>query len=95
VDTLGLADLSNEKHKLILAMEGVNLRDYSERIHIGSEYVCDDTFAIRAGYKFNYDVESFSFGAGFKFQGAQIDYAFSNFGAILANDNRISIVSNF
>ncbi|MCX6170204.1 MAG: PorV/PorQ family protein [Ignavibacteriales bacterium] len=95
VDAFGLANIASEKHKLIIAIEGVNPRDYSERFHIGSEYVFDDTFAIRAGYKFNYDVESFSFGTGFKFKGAQIDYAFSNFGAILGNVNRISLVFNF
>jgi hypothetical protein len=95
VDALGLASIDSEKHKLILAIEGVNPRDYSERVHIGSEYVFDNLFAIRAGYKFNYDSESISFGAGIKINGAQLDYAFSSFGSILGNVNRISILFNF
>jgi len=95
VDALGLAGVESKIHNLTIAIEGVNPRDYSERFHIGGEYGFDHMFFLRAGYKFNYDVESVSFGAGVKYMGAQIDYAFSNFGAILGSVNRFSLVFNF
>lgn len=95
VDALGLANINSDLHKLTVAIEGVNPRDYSERVHLGCEYGFQDMFFIRAGYKFNYDVESFSFGAGVKYSGARIDYAYSDFGSILGNVNRVSIAFNF
>ena len=95
VNAFGLANITSEKHKLTLAFEGVNPRDYSERVHLGAEYGFNDMFFLRGGYKFNYDVESFSFGLGVKYLGAQIDYAYSDFGSILGNVNRVSIVFNF
>ncbi|MBU2493140.1 MAG: PorV/PorQ family protein [Bacteroidetes bacterium] len=94
VDALGLANINSDTHKLTIALEGVNPRDYSERVHLGGEYIFDNMLSLRAGYKFNYDVESFSFGAGFKYNDAQIDYAYSDFGSLLGNVNRVSIVFN-
>lgn len=41
--------------------------DYTERLHVGTELVYSKMIALRAGYKFNYDVEDFSFGLGVKF----------------------------
>jgi hypothetical protein len=56
--------------------------DYTERVHLGTELVYKKMFALRAGYKFNYDVEDFSFGIGLKFdfQGYQgsFDYGYTN-----------------
>jgi len=94
-DALSLAGLSSKTHKLLIALEGVNPRDYSERVHIGGEYAFNDMFFLRSGYKFNYESESFSFGAGIKYQNARIDYAYSDFGALLGNVNRVSISFNF
>lgn len=95
VDVLSMANLRNEIHKFNFAVEGINTRDYSERVHIGGEYIFYDIFSVRSGYKFNYDVESFSFGAGLKYKNAQFDYAYSDFGTILKNVSRVSIVYNF
>jgi len=94
-DLMKLANLTNEKHKMMIALEGVNPRDYSERVHVGTEYWYNDMFALRGGYKFNYDVESFSLGAGFKYKGVQIDYSYSDFGSILDMVNRFSVIANF
>ena len=95
MNALGLTDIPSEIHKLTVALEGVNPRDFSERIHIGSEYVFRKMFALRAGYKFNYDLESFSFGAGLMYSGIQVDYSYSDFGSIFGSINRISLVLNF
>jgi hypothetical protein len=56
--------------------------DYTERVHIGTELGFKKMFFLRAGYKFNYDVEDFSFGLGFNFDfggvGATLDYAYTH-----------------
>ncbi len=56
--------------------------DYTESVHIGTELVYINMFALRAGYKFNYDVEDFSFGIGVKFdlQGyaGSFDYSYTH-----------------
>lgn len=56
--------------------------DYTERVHVGTELVYSKLIALRAGYKFNYDVEDFSFGLGVKFnlQGYEgsFDYAYTH-----------------
>ncbi|MDZ7724423.1 MAG: PorV/PorQ family protein [candidate division KSB1 bacterium] len=94
-DVLQMVNVDSEQHKLMLALEGVNPRDYSERVHIGSEYVYNDFLAIRGGYKFNYDVESFSLGVGFRHKGFQFDYSYSEFGSILGMVDRFSLVVDF
>jgi hypothetical protein len=56
--------------------------DYTERLHVGTELVYRKMVALRAGYKFNYDVEDFSFGLGVKFnlQGYEgsFDYSYTH-----------------
>ncbi len=56
--------------------------DYTERVHVGTELVYSKMFALRAGYKFNYDVEDFSFGVGIKFDfegyKGSFDYSYTN-----------------
>ncbi|MEX0679822.1 MAG: PorV/PorQ family protein [Balneolales bacterium] len=63
-----------------LSTDFIHSRDYSERLNIGAEYGFGDLFFLRGGYKFNYDNESFSAGAGVKAEVAGIhlraDYAF-------------------
>jgi len=74
-----------QKHVLTLAIDALHPKDYSERMHFGLEYVFDQMFALRGGYKMNYDEESFTGGAGLKttIKGLQIrfDYSFTDFGA--------------
>ena len=84
MNVLSLVDPDAEFHSLQLAIDAVHSRDYTERIHLGAEYWFRDLLAIRSGYKFNYDEESFSAGFGLKssFIGInlKIDYAYSAFG---------------
>jgi len=92
---LDMLGLSSKTHHLTVAVEGVNPRDYSERLHVGAEYWFSNLISLRGGYKFNYDVESFSFGAGLRLKIAEIDYAYSDFGGILGAISRFSILVNF
>jgi len=47
-------------------MDYLHPRDYTERIHMGAEFMFMDMVALRAGYKTNYDIESLSLGGGVK-----------------------------
>lgn len=68
-------------NSLLLAMDAIHPRDYTERIHLGAEFVFLNMVALRAGYKFNYDVESLSLGGGINYSmggiGLKIDAAYS------------------
>ncbi len=88
--TIGLAmdvmDLLGEhKNPLVLAVDAIHPRDYTERIHVGGEYWFMNMIAIRAGYKFNYDVEGLTAGIGAKYAVAGVnlkfDYSYSDFGS--------------
>lgn len=85
-------------NSLIVAVDAIHPRDYTERIHVGAEYLFMNMFAFRVGYKFNYDEESFTAGLGFekKVGGLQfkLGYAYSDFG-VFENVNRISFGCSF
>ena len=51
-------------NSLLLAVDALHPRDFTERIHVGAEFTFMDLASVRAGYKFNYDIESLSLGAG-------------------------------
>jgi hypothetical protein len=85
--TMGLAmnvlDLTSaEDQTLLLTLDAVHPRDYTERIKVGLEYQLFNMFAFRGGYKTNHDVEGFSGGIGFFYDfsgvGLRIDYAYSD-----------------
>ncbi|MCD6361797.1 MAG: PorV/PorQ family protein, partial [Armatimonadetes bacterium] len=42
-----------EDHSLLIAIDAMHPRDYSERLNIGVEYLFNDMIAIRCGYKYN------------------------------------------
>ena len=75
--------ISSEDNRITLAIEGTHLNDNNERINIGGEYSWTETVFVRAGYKFNYDSENWTFGAGFNIpiggQNIVFDYAFIEF----------------
>lgn len=89
IDLLGGQDLflggEPELHKFTFSMDALHTNDYSERLHMGVEYKFYNMFALRGGYKFNYEEGNLSFGAGFnymlgmvnlKFDYAYVDYDF-------------------
>lgn len=71
-------------HFLTMILEGKVSSDGPEKIHLGSEYLFRQLLAVRAGYRFNYDEEGLTLGAGINFPiGAQrysLNYAFLDFG---------------
>lgn len=70
----------NLNHKLTLASDFIHSRDYTERLDTGIEYSFREAFFLRGGYKVNYDIESFTTGAGVVVDAfgtkTKVDYAF-------------------
>jgi len=85
IDVNTLLFPNNSNHVITLACEALHPKDFSERMHLGLEYVFDQMFSLRGGYKINYDEESFTGGVGIRasMKGIlmQFDYAVTNFGA--------------
>jgi hypothetical protein len=84
-----IVDVDNQT--LLFAYNLMVPRDYSQQHNFGLEYSFYDVFALRAGYKFNYDVEGWTFGAGVSFQGYRFDYSFNDYGEYLGNVNRFTL----
>jgi hypothetical protein len=98
---VGLASdiISTDTHKLTVAVEVNDARDYKARENIGLEYGFNSMFFLRGGYKFNYDEESYSVGLGIKYflegiGGLVVDYAFSDMNR-LGQINRLSVGLSF
>ena len=70
----------NENLNILFSVDALHPNDNLERVYLGSEVILMKRFAIRGGYKFNHDVESYSFGFGVNFSYAglnyQLDYAY-------------------
>lgn len=94
IDMFDLIGPDVENQSFVVSVEAINPRDFSERVHVGGEYWFQDLIALRGGYKFNYDEESFSAGVGFNVKLSnvrlKVDYAYSDFG-VFDNVNRFSV----
>ncbi|NIA28882.1 MAG: PorV/PorQ family protein [Actinobacteria bacterium] len=75
-----------KNNRLVLACDVMHPRDYAERMVYGLEYQYKEFFALRAGYKANYDTQGLTGGLGLKMEymniKLQFDYAFSDMGAL-------------
>ena len=79
--------LELESHKLIIAVDASHPSDNYESVNLGGEYIFDDFFAIRGGYKSLFlqnSEERFSVGIGIKQyiignSQIKIDYAYQDF----------------
>jgi len=69
-------------HDLLLSVDAVHPRDYTERINVGFEYGYNQMLFLRGGYKFNHDTEGLSLGAGVTLPmggfGTHLNYSFNN-----------------
>ncbi len=83
--------LTAEDHKLLLAYDMVEARDYGQQYHIGAEYALRDMLFLRGGYKLNYDEEGLALGFGFNIFNTRIDYSYCDFGESLDAVHRFSI----
>jgi hypothetical protein len=91
----GLIYPENQENRLSMAYDIFHSNDYDQQMHIGMEYEFSGIFAIRGGYKFNYDSDGLTVGAGIKhsFSGLKFsaDYSYGDMGTYLGNAQRISL----
>ena len=73
----------------LVDFELVHPRDFSKRYHLGGEFSILKILKLRAGYKFGYDEEGVSFGAGINTGNVKLDYAYGAFG-IFDSVSRVS-----
>lgn len=80
------------------AIDVTHPNDNAERAHFGTEFSFYDRFFVRGGYKYNYDDQDFTFGAGANVPlgGSAIyfDYAYSIYD-ILPSVHRVSVNLSF
>ncbi|MBN2031545.1 PorV/PorQ family protein [bacterium] len=73
--------LGEHENALLLSIDALHPRDYTERLNIGAEFLLMDIIAIRAGYRSNYDEEGLTLGAGLNYSlsglSVKFDYAYS------------------
>jgi hypothetical protein len=95
-DILEEDELSN--HLWTVAIEFLHPNDGPEKLNFGSEYVFKDLLALRGGYRFNYDEEGLTLGAGIDVEmhslKIKVDYAYWNFG-VLGNINLFTLGIGF
>jgi hypothetical protein len=99
IDLLGGDNLffggNPELHQLSYNMDLVHTNDFAERLHMGMEYWLFNKFALRAGYRFNYEEGNFSAGAGLDYpvgsMNLRVDYAYVDYDFLDAT-HRVSII---
>ncbi len=78
--------MKDEKNRLTLILEGNDPVDNLLRYNLGLEYEWNTVFALRVGYKDNYDEAKWTAGFGMDFSkfgiDARIDYAFNDYGLL-------------
>lgn len=76
--------MDSDMHKVTGSVEMNHPADNAETVNIGGEYWFNSMIALRAGYKYNYDAEGLTAGAGFQlpigFANLQLDYAYTDIG---------------
>jgi hypothetical protein len=87
--------LNRQGQRMGLEFDLFQPNDYDQQAHIGLESEFANMIALRVGYKFNYDNEGLTMGAGFKYTietvQLSIDYSYGSIGTYLGNVQRISI----
>jgi long-subunit fatty acid transport protein len=99
---LGWTPPLGELHRLNVEADAVVPSDNYQSVNVGAEYVFNDMFAVRAGYKALFleeSEESFTLGAGVQHRfvgnlGIKVDYAYQDFGR-LANAQKITVGMTF
>jgi hypothetical protein len=79
-------DDAQSPHLITVILEGDHPNDGREKFHLGVSYSFEKTFFLRGGYKFNYDVQTFTFGAGMNYAFGEsfgtVNYAYVDFGEL-------------
>lgn len=91
----GLLISGNNEYRVSMESDIFHPNDYDQQVHMGVEYEYGKIFALRGGYKFNYDYDGLTFGAGFKHEMAglklSVDYSYGDMGPYLGYVQRFSL----
>ncbi len=99
-DLVGKEDafFTNKDNQFTIAVDGMHPNDGEEKLHVGCEYGIYNTLFLRGGYKFNYDTQKFTAGAGVKVgikdRELTVDYAYVDMD-ILDATHRITLAIGF
>lgn len=100
-DIIGSDALIGESstNRLTTEIDLIQPNDYDQHIHAGVEMLLYNMITLRAGYKWNYDADGFTFGGGILLATGSIttrlDYSFGSMGENLTNVHRLSLGVNF
>lgn len=83
--------LSQWQGDLVMATDLVSYRGEDAKVHVGAEYKFRGMASLAAGYKFGYDVEGISVGAGFTRGTLSLGYAYSAIDSDLGDAHRVSL----
>jgi len=84
-----------KEHVLAVAAEGVKPNDNEIRGNVGVEYWYKEIFALRSGYKIGYDLDGFTAGVGFNWQGYGLDYGWGMLATKMGDNHRVSFTARF
>ncbi|MCB0260470.1 MAG: PorV/PorQ family protein [Calditrichaeota bacterium] len=77
---------AGDPHRLTVVFEGDHPNDGPEKFHMGADYTFQDVLSLRGGYRFNYDEQGLSVGAGLIYSQSgftgSVNYAYLDFGAL-------------
>jgi len=84
-----------QEHILTTSLEAVKPNDTDFRGSGGVEYWYKEIFALRAGYKVGYDLDTFTCGIGLAWKNFQIDYGWGMMAAKMGDNHRFSLTVRF
>lgn len=75
--------IKEEDHAMVTTLQVTRLNDADEQYNVGAEYMVNNLFALRGGWKFAYDQENVTGGFGIKLGSfgidGKFDYGYNNF----------------
>jgi len=83
--------LEQWQSSVLLAADVVSYKGEDVKVHAGAEYTYREMVSVGVGYKFNYDVEGLSAGAGFHKGPLSLNYAYSMIDSDLGDAHRVSL----
>lgn len=95
---IGMTAVRTETFALVLGADATHPNDNDERVHVGGELQFLDHFALRGGYRFGYDDETATFGAGVALPlggwRVAVDYGYALY-TLLPDIHRLSVGIRF
>jgi len=84
-----------QEHRVTVSLEAVKPNDADFRGNSGVEYWYREIFALRAGYKIGYDLDTFTCGVGFAWKNFQLDYGWGMMATKMGDSHRFSLTARF